>query len=55
MRAHIGGAVKKVRRKIWLIAGLVQAVVLVCTALATLWAYKDIKKLPADEEKEKEK
>jgi len=37
--------VKKVRRRIWLAAGLVLAIVLACTALATLWAYKDIRKL----------
>jgi len=37
--------VKKVRRRVWLVAGMVLVIVLACTAFATLWAYKDIKKL----------
>lgn len=36
---------KKTRRRVWLVAGLALAIVLACSALATLWAYKDIKKL----------
>ena len=34
-----------VRRKTWLAAGLVLIIVLMCATVATLWAYKDIKKL----------
>ncbi|HQP32391.1 MAG TPA: hypothetical protein PLB81_13780, partial [Deltaproteobacteria bacterium] len=36
---------KKAWRRVWPAAGLILAIVLACAALATLWAYKDIKKL----------
>lgn len=36
---------KNIRRRVWLSAGLVLTIALVCMCAATLWAYKDIQKL----------